>query len=355
MGLQTFIKRAFGFSVEEIDEETDVNLNTVDSQMIPTLQPAAAAPAPAATEQPLSGTLPDDMPVEIIDGILAVVNESLPSLVRDCLDRDAQRLRLYQAMGDSFRDYVGRLASEASAAANNRLSSDRSRLQSELEQLRAERKQMESKRDEQQEQILSEQRQRRALTERVRDLETKLNSFDAEKEQYQLEIKSLLNKVRASEVREGDDEELRRQIDRMQAEMKALHTTNTELKSEIADKDREIAELTLRLNDIESASALNAALSARSEMLGESAADAVQNADTPEPEAEDVKPAPRRRRGRPKKPAASVDSDSAEIDWLLPGGVPASASSPAPDPDFGYQPPQRHASHPADDNQPTLF
>lgn len=355
MGIQSFVKRAFGFSVEEIDEETDVNLNSMDSQMIPTLRPAAEQQAaPPRTELAATGPLPEDMPVEVIDGILAVVNESLPSMVRECLNRDAQRLRLYNAMGASFKEYVNRLASDASAEAHNALNSDRERLQAELEQLRGERKQMETKRDEQKEQILSEQRQRRALTERVRDLETKLNSFDAEKEQYQLEIKSLLNKVRAAEVREGDDEELRRQMDRLQAEMKALHTTNTELKAELADKEREINELSIRLSEAESASALKVALSARSEMLGEAAPEA-EPAEAEAQADEAPAPAPKKRRGRPKKAAPVADNDSPEVDWLLPGGAPASAAGGA-DPDFGYQPPQRSQVHPTlDDNQPTLF
>lgn len=358
MGIQSFIKRAFGFSVEELDEDTDVNLNTVDTQMIPTLRPQTDAPAPAVTSQPITGPLPDDMPVEIIDGILEVVNESLPSLVRECLDRDAQRMRLYQAMGDSFREYVGRLAVTASAEARNAVNDDRTRLQTELEQLRTERKAMEQKREEQKEQILSEQRQRRALTERVRDLESKLNSFDAEKEQYQLEIKSLLNKLRAAEVRESDEEALQHRIDELQAEMKAMHAANTDLKAEIDAKDQEIGELTSKISELESAGALKVALDARSEMLGESPvvaepepATAAMAEEEPAPKA-----APRKRRGRPRKDAApAVESDNmSEVDWLLPGGAPASGSGVTSDPDFGYQPPQRTLFH-EDDNQPTLF
>ncbi len=371
MGFQTFIKRAFGFSVEELDEE-NFNHDSVDSQLIPTLQPIADNTARQTTAQPYSGPLPDDMPIEIIDGILSVVNESLPSLVRDCLDRDAQRMRLYEAMGVQFKEYIARLANSASTEAHNAVNDDRQRLQAELEQIKSERKLIEQKRDEQKEQILSEQRQRRALTERVRDLEGKLNSFDAEKEQYQLEIKSLMNKLRASEVRENDEDEFKRRIDELQRELKAAHAEKLEMQSEIQAKDQEINELTAKISEMESAGALAAALSARNEMIeakqnepAEPSAESVaQQAEADEPhtdeEAAAPKPtAPKKRRGRPRKepaPEVITSDDMTEVDWLLPGGAPATSSSQGgvSDPDFGYQPPQRTLFH-DDDNQPTLF
>lgn len=356
MGIQTFFKRAFGFSVEELDEDGNMNINSVDSQMIPTLSPSADAPAPAFTSLPVGGPLPDDMPVEIIDGILAVVNESLPSLVRDCLDRNAQRVRLYQAMGESFKEYVGRLAATAGDEARNAVNADRAKLKEELERVEADRKLIEQKRDEQKEQILSEQRQRRALTERLRDMEAKVQSFDAEREQYQLEVQSLVNKLRVADVRESDEASLRAEMERLRAEIKALADENARLKDDVDSKDHEINELSAKINEIESASVIDAAIERRNEMLGvtrqASDEDAATDADA------DAAPAarPKRRRGRPRKDTpASVSESDADVDWLLPGGAPASsASGGGVDPDFGYQPPQRTLFH-EDDNQPTLF
>lgn len=348
MSIQQFFKRAFGFSVEDLDEDTDINLNSVDSQMIPTLRPGVQAPAaPQKTEMSASGPLPPDMPVEIIDGILSVINESLPPMIRECLDRDAQRMKLYQAMGVSFKEYVSRLASDASTQAAKAVNDDRARVQAELEQLRSDRKQMEQKRDEQKEQLLSEQRQRRALTERVRDLENKLNSFDAEKEQYQLEIKSLLNKVRVSEVKDADDTELRARIEELTRE-------NNKLKADMVNKEQEINELTAKINELESASVLDQALNARSQMMGtdDNENDTATTANTPQRK--------KRRRGRPRKEdfaGAETESDlmlGEEVDWLRPGGSPMSSSASGSDSEFGYQPPQRN--HITDDeNQPTLF
>ncbi|MDE6118567.1 MAG: hypothetical protein K2F82_01745 [Muribaculaceae bacterium] len=353
MGIQTFFKRAFGFSVEELDEDGNININSVDSQMIPTLCPVADAPAPAVTSQPLGGPLPDDMPVEIIDGILAVVNESLPSLVRDCLDRDAQRMRLYQAMGESFKKYVGRLASAAGDEARNAVNADRARLKEEIEKMAAERKQIEQKRDEQREQILSEQRQRRALTERLRDMEAKMNTFDAEREQYQLEVQSLVNKLRVADVRESDEAELRAEIERLGAEVRSLAQDNARLKDDVESKDREINELSARINEMESAAVLDAAIERRNEMLGVVPPVSDESESAAGTDNEPAPSRPKRRRGRPRKDTVAAAESDTDIDWLLPGGAPASAGAGA-DSDFGYQPPQRTLFH-EDDNQPTLF
>ena len=224
------------------------------------------------------------------------------------------------------------------------------KLQIELDSLRSERKQLEAKRDEQKSQLLSEQRQRRALNDRVKDLEAQISAFEAERDQYQLEIKSMINKMRVAGVRESDDAELQNRI-------KELTDKNAGLTRILEEKDSEIADLSSRLNEAQSAQALENALSARSEMTGE-------NADTAEEQSvsESDEPKQKRRRGRPKKDTSAArqsrqDSSDGldDIDWLLPGGAPASAAHhPSSDPDFGYQPPQR-PSFPDSDAQLTLF
>ena len=152
---------------------------------------------------------------------------------------------LADMLGQSFKEYVTRIAEITRSNALKAMDGDRSKLQIELDSLRSERKQLEAKRDEQKSQLLSEQRQRRALNDRV---------------------------------------------------------------------------------------------------------------------SESDEPKQKRRRGRPKKDTSAArqsrqDSSDGldDIDWLLPGGAPASAAHhPSSDPDFGYQPPQR-PSFPVSDAQLTLF
>ena len=152
------------------------------------------------------------MPVELLDMITGIINESLPPLVKNSIDKESQRTMLADMLGQSFKEYVTRIAEITRSNALKAMDGDRSKLQIELDSLRSERKQLEAKRDEQKSQLLSEQRQRRALNDRVKDLEAQISAFEAERDQYQLEIKSMINKMRVAGVRESDDAELQNRI-----------------------------------------------------------------------------------------------------------------------------------------------
>ncbi|MDE7335227.1 MAG: hypothetical protein K2N10_02795, partial [Muribaculaceae bacterium] len=170
--------------------------------------------------------------------------------------------------------------------------------------------------------------QRRALSDRNRDLEAKIDELDSQIEQLKLTIASLMNKMRVAEVTDGDAAALREDLAALNAELSA--------------KNEEIASLNEKIQELETAAAVAASLEQRREAQGE------------QPEK------PKRRRGprRPKTQAydpendASADLDS--VDWLLPGGAPAGHTPHVADPDFGYQPP-KHTPAPDSDAQLTLF
>lgn len=253
-------------------------------------------------ESPASQADEADAPLELLDTILAVVNSQLPPLVGQCIDRQAQRQMLQQMLGSALADYAARTRQEALS----QLTGDKAALQRQLEELRSQRKDVDARREEQKANLLSEQRQRRALQDRNRDLEAKIAELDSEIEQHKLTISSLMNKVRVAEVTASDSELL------------AINSAQTE----------KIAHLEEQLQQKE------AALAAAAE----------------------EKPK-RQRRRQTNKPTASPALDESEldsVDWLLPGGAPASHTPTASDPEFGYQPPKPSPA-PFDDSQLTLF
>jgi predicted RNase H-like nuclease (RuvC/YqgF family) len=349
MAFLNSIKRAFGIPTDDIDDNDDIYTPDNDETENPSLDQVSSATDSLAAE-PHTEDAAATMPVELLDMITGIINESLPPLVKNSIDKESQRTMLADMLGQSFKEYVTRIAEITRSNALKAMDGDRSKLQIELDSLRSERKQLEAKRDEQKSQLLSEQRQRRALNDRVKDLEAQISAFEAERDQYQLEIKSMINKMRVAGVRESDDAELQNRI-------KELTDKNAGLTRILEEKDSEIADLSSRLNEAQSAQALENALSARSEMTGE-------NADTAEEQSvsESDEPKQKRRRGRPKKDTSAArqsrqDSSDGldDIDWMLPGGAPASAAHhQSSDPDFGYQPPQR-PSFPDSDAQLTLF
>lgn len=312
----------FGGSDDSVEEFDDID------------RPAVSAPAP---EKPETAVCDTDIPEELLDAVLGVINAQLPAIAAECIDRVAQRRYLAGLLGQPLSEY----AETARLKAVSELTGDRAKMQSELETLRSQRKEVAEKREEQKAALLSEQRQRRALSDRNRDLEAKIDQLDSEIEQHKLTISSLMNKMRVAEVTEGDNSAFRERIDELEKQL-------AQKDEAIAAKDAELASLSEKIAGLESSAAVDAALEQRREAAGDSGNDCVAAQ-------------PRKRRGRTRKqtPAAydpendaSAEIDS--VDWLLPGGVPAGHTPHVSDPDFGYQPP-RQAPEPDSDAQLTLF
>lgn len=84
-----------------------------------------------------AGKRPGDPEVmAIFDGVIAIFNEAQPQFIRDCLDRDAQRRYLYDALDSSIKQYLERVAVKAHDAAVHANDAERRQLQADIEDLR---------------------------------------------------------------------------------------------------------------------------------------------------------------------------------------------------------------------------
>ena len=83
------------------------------------------------------------------------------------------------------------------------------------EQLRAEMQQLEQQRTSIREQQLSADRRRRAMADRVTDLEGQVERLEAEREQFELENKSLLNKLKVADIQPGVVDEMSKEIEEL--------------------------------------------------------------------------------------------------------------------------------------------
>ena len=81
--------------------------------------------------------------------------------------------------------------------------------------------QLEQQRSSLREAQLSADRRRRALSDRVNDLESKLATAEAEREQFELENKSLLNKLKVADVQPALVEDLTKEVERLKAALAA--------------------------------------------------------------------------------------------------------------------------------------
>ena len=224
------IKTMFGF-----DSDYEQQINEEDSVRDATVTPLserrkAEVDSTSATASSATDNLPEvelpEVPTVVPDAIFAKVvdifNESMPQFFRETVDREAQQRYIYDALDQSMKDYIASLAEVTEKRISQQYANDRTRLNREMEDIRERSRRIEDTNAEWREQKLSAERQKRALSERVHDLEKQVDTLQASNEQYDLENKSLVNKLRVMSTIEADAEAMRNNADELRAEVNRL-------------------------------------------------------------------------------------------------------------------------------------
>ena len=103
------MKRAFGFSVDDTDEDT---LEEAEETNRTTTVPEPSEPSECSElseySEHLEHSEPSELPLAIFDGVIDVFNAAQPDFIKSCLDVEAQRRYLYQAMDSSLKEYLVR-------------------------------------------------------------------------------------------------------------------------------------------------------------------------------------------------------------------------------------------------------
>lgn len=216
------LKQAFGFSSteeEDVDEyDSSVPTYAVERPQEETAPAAeaethaaaqAAAPAPAAAPA-------GDLPGDIFDAVIELFNSTMPEFVAKSLNTEAQRKYIYDHISASLRARMaaavaGQIPEEPKQEA--KADDEAAKLREELRKLRS-----------------NADRQKRALTDRITDLDRRLNEAKAEKERILTARKSRLA-ADFPELAEKDQT-----IAGLNEEVAALKTRIEELDAEIANQ-----------------------------------------------------------------------------------------------------------------------
>ena len=346
--------------------------------------------APATEENP-------DFPLTIFDSLLQVFNDAQPDFIKKCLDMNAQRRYLYDSVDSSFKEYVASLQADIKRKALEEAEISADQMRNEVEQLQERVKSVEKLEADYKQLRMSHDRQKRSFNDRIRDLEDKVSAVEAEKEQYQLEIKSLLNKLKVAAVYEKDAKAYKDDLENLRRQMKdGVSEEVSQLKEMLENANKQITAMNGRnmvsevengqlkkdiktscalekLADAESrlraaeqklkeSEALIAELEAKTKEAPQSAPEKVEPI-SPQPaalsdEAEADKPR-RKKRKQSKKVTkiSAIDESLDETEWLVatpPAGVVVKPSSIVSDSEFGYQEPPRKQP-PVNDAQMSLF
>ena len=222
MSFISSIKRVFGFGSDEDDELYADAVASDPSADATQTQPEASEAAPqeaSGAGQLQAPAIDPEVKARIFDGVVAVFNEALPDFLNRSVDPGAQSRRLTEMLDEGLNAYLDSLVKSACDYAESkvRVASDNARQES--SRLRTELQQLEHQRSSIREQQLSAERRRRALDDRVKDLEGQLADVESQREQYELENRSLLNKLKVADFQPGVVEEMSAQIEQLKAQL----------------------------------------------------------------------------------------------------------------------------------------
>lgn len=212
------IWRFLGFGADDSNDEILTDSVTDDLGVSENTAQPVEPKAPAPAEVVPAPQFDAAMRLTLFEGVLRVFNQALPDFLAKSIDPQAQRQALSDALDASVADYLSQLETQAAAHAESMLRSASEASKAESERLMKEMELLEKQKARLNEAQLSSDRRRRALQDRTHDLEEQVGRLEAEREQYQLENRSLLNKIKLAQVQPEVIEELHKEIERLKAE-----------------------------------------------------------------------------------------------------------------------------------------
>ena len=192
------IRRSLGINFDS-DEEEKPTENIMHEE------PARATKPETADDHGISECRPpcpadDNLPADMLTAVVELFNSTQPEFVSRCIDTDAQKQFLLERINADVAERIRQAIRRAHEMGLKEWEETRRKLIEEVEDLRQQKQQLEQRREESKGERLSNQRQKRAMTERINDLESKVNTLEAEKEQLLLENRSMVNRMRVAGV-----------------------------------------------------------------------------------------------------------------------------------------------------------
>ncbi|MGN0224035.1 MAG: hypothetical protein ACI4AM_08420 [Muribaculaceae bacterium] len=251
------LKRLFGFGSDSDPDQDELLADDADA-------PASAAsdskhkPAEKPADPP---AFDHDIAQRIFGSVIQIFNESLPKFVADSVDPKVQAELIRKALDQDIQKYLDSLSETARQYCEQQWKQTRTALEDEIAAAKAKSAEVQRKSEEFQQRQLSADRQRRALSDRVHDLEAQLTKLEAEREQLDLEKRSLVNRLRVASVQGASDvpaealadtaevEKLKQTIAEMQSGIDSLKEQNRVANEMLEDQRKRLAEAKKELDE----------------------------------------------------------------------------------------------------------
>lgn len=214
------LKRALGWSGDNDDDDDYITYETSSKE--------EQQPEVVKKDIIVEFNNNDEIPEGVFDGLIEIINSNLSPMVLKCLDIEAEKKYLYEALGPKFSAFIKETKEKSLSVARVEWEREKATMNSVIEDFKARCETAEKDMNDMKAVKMSEDRQKAALKERIRNLEDKVAAAEAEKEQYDLENKSLLNKLKVSQVKNASIEEAEKEIQELTAQV-------IELKKKLAE------------------------------------------------------------------------------------------------------------------------
>lgn len=237
--------RTLGFGGgEEYETDADIISDETETETAVMEQTAATDCGDTAGDKRY-----DDMREAIFKQVVEVFNAALPDFIARSVNPEAQRKLLFDSLDQGLKDYVAGLGADADRRCEQRWNNEQAQLRADMESLRHKSDKVEAERAELKQRQLSAERQKRALSERLKDLEKQVESLEAEREQFDLENKSLLNKLKVMAVQGQEPVDAAVAIDGTadKEEIERLSGRVKELEEEIATQKQQLEQAAERV------------------------------------------------------------------------------------------------------------
>ena len=223
----------FGFNEDDTDEDYIIRNNSSDDD-----------DAPRTVVEINTVTADGEIPEGVFDGLIEIINANLSPMVLQCLDVEAEKKYLYQALGPRFSQFVKQTREQSLNAARVEWDKEKSEMKHKIDEYKGRCVSAETEMSEMKAMKMSDERQRLALKERIRKLEEQVAEIEADKEQRIIENKSLLNRLKVLQVRNGSDEEGDKLVLELSEKLEAAQKTIEETQNALNEKESVLAELT---------------------------------------------------------------------------------------------------------------
>ena len=230
------LKQMFGFDNDSIYDDDNGNVKTEYKPYInpfknenqETSATAADTKKAELTEADFDKAIHD----EIKDKIIDIINASLPEFIKGCVDKDAELKYINDEFGTAFSTYTQNIRTAIEERAKSEWISERMNLEKQLHDSSKKSDESTAKMEELRARITSLDRQKATLNERINQYENKVATAEAEREQYQLECKSLMNKLKVASVNDEEINKLREENAQMLQECNSLRNDVITLRKE---------------------------------------------------------------------------------------------------------------------------